>query len=116
MIWIRNVTIDCAQPEKLATFWRMASGYTVAFTSEWFVDLEPPESNQPHICLMRVPEGKVAKNRVHMDLMAKDRAEEVARLVTLGATEGETHTEYEITWTVMQDPEGNEFCVAGEHD
>jgi hypothetical protein len=52
-----------------------------------------------------------------MDLEADDREAEIARLIGLGATRGDTHTlaEFNLTWTVLQDPEGNELCVGGAH-
>jgi hypothetical protein len=53
------------------------------------------------------------KNRVHVDLVADDREKEIARLVALGATRGADHDEYGHSWTVMADPESNDFCVAG---
>jgi predicted enzyme related to lactoylglutathione lyase len=60
----------------------------------------------------KVPEKKVAKNRMHVDLAAPDREAEVARLLELGATRVADMNEWGYEWTVMQDPEGNEFCVA----
>ena len=62
----------------------------------------------------RAPEPKTAKNRMHLDLMAHGVEAEVARLVDLGATRVADVAEYGFTWTVMADPEGNEFCVAME--
>ena len=53
-----------------------------------------------------------AKNRVHFDFHAADREAEIARLVGLGATRHDTHHEFGVEWTVLTDPEGNEFCVA----
>jgi predicted enzyme related to lactoylglutathione lyase len=58
-----------------------------------------------------VSDGKTAKNRMHLDFHAADRAAEVVRVRGLGATEHATHQEYGMTWTVMTDPEGNEFCI-----
>jgi predicted enzyme related to lactoylglutathione lyase len=64
------------------------------------------------VALQKVPEERAAaKNRVHIDFRADDRPAEVARLVGLGATEVEEHTVPGMTWTVLRDPEGNEFCV-----
>ena len=59
-----------------------------------------------------MPEGKTAKNRMHVDLAASDHEAEVARLVGLGATRVTDIDEWGYRWTVLQDPEGNEFCVA----
>ena len=68
---------------------------------------------------IKVPEPRTVKNRVHVDFGADNREAEIERLIGLGATRGETHTmaEFGITWTVLQDPEGNELCVGqeGEH-
>jgi predicted enzyme related to lactoylglutathione lyase len=61
---------------------------------------------------VKVPELKTAKNRLHLDLAAPDVEAEVARLVELGAARVADTEEYGYTWTVMADPEGNEFCVA----
>ena len=63
-------------------------------------------------CSPRVPEPKTAKNRMHLDLTAPDPEAEVARLVELGATRVADMEEWGDQWTVLQDPEGNEFCVA----
>jgi len=62
-----------------------------------------------------VPEGKMAKNRVHLDLAAEDRVAEVDRLVGLGATLVHEKEEWGVHWSTLQDPEGNEFCVAAPH-
>jgi hypothetical protein len=51
---------------------------------------------------------------MHLDFHAADREAEIARLVKLGATRHDTRTEYDVEWTVMTDPENNEFCVAQE--
>jgi Glyoxalase-like domain len=50
---------------------------------------------------------------MHVDLEAEDREKEITRLLELGATRGADHDEYGVSWTVMADPEGNEFCIAG---
>ena len=65
-------------------------------------------------------ERKIVKNRVHLDVKTEDRTREaeVERLVNIGATEIETKSfstdKWSATWTIMQDPEGNEFCVSAE--
>jgi hypothetical protein len=57
-------------------------------------------------------EQRTVKNRVHVDLLADDRDREIARLLGLGATRGADHDKWGQSWTVMADPEGNEFCIA----
>lgn len=110
------ITIDCADPRGLAEFWTAALGTTVAqdFEGE-FLFLAPPEGGLS-LGLQRVPEPRVGKNRVHIDLGAEDREQEVKRLVALGATEQAQHEVPGFAWTVLSDPEGNEFCVSGSHD
>lgn len=107
------VTIDCADPRRLAEFWTAALGTTVAqdFGGE-FLFLAPPEGGLP-LGLQRVPEPRAGKNRVHIDLGSEDREQEVKRLVGLGATELGEHEVPGFAWTVLADPEGNEFCVSG---
>ena len=79
------VTIDCADPRKLAEFWTAALGTAVAqdFGGE-FLFLNPPEGGLS-LGLQRVPEERAGKNRVHIDFGSQDREEEVKRLVELGA-------------------------------
>ena len=119
MLKIGNVTFDCENPTRVAEFWGAALGYTVQVFTEDFAQATHPEGIRPNLLFIKVPEPRMVKNRVHLDMAADDREAEVARLVGLGATPGETHTmaEYNVTWTVLQDPEGNELCVGheGEH-
>ncbi|MGW5049980.1 VOC family protein [Actinokineospora sp. NPDC004072] len=116
---IGGVTIDCADPRKLAEFWTEALGYEIGMDHEGeFVFLKPrgaAEGEAAYLGLQRVAEPKPGKNRVHLDFHADDRRAEVERLVALGATELGEHTVPGLTWTVLADPEGNEFCVA-THD
>jgi predicted enzyme related to lactoylglutathione lyase len=119
MLKIGNVTFDCENPARVAEFWGAALGYTVESFGPDFAQATHPDKMPPNLLFIKVPESRTVKNRVHLDLAAADREAEVSRLVGLGGTRGETHTmeEYSITWTVVQDPEGNELCVgqAGEH-
>ena len=71
----------------------------------------PRQEGRSHILFFQVPEPKIAKNRVYIDLAAKDPGEEIERLVALGATKVEFREGNGTSWTVMLDPEGNEFCV-----
>ena len=81
-----------------------------------------PDGDGPRILIQKVPESKTAKNRCHLDIVVTNRSMESAerkaaieaeaeRLVALGATRGESFDEAIGTWTVMHDPEGNEFCL-----
>jgi len=110
------ITIDCADPRGLAQFWTAALGTEVAQDYEGeFLILAPQEGGLP-LALQRVPETRAGKNRVHIDFGGSDREAEVKRLVGLGARELAKHEVPGLTWTVLADPEGNEFCVsAGVH-
>jgi len=108
---IGNITFDCENPARIAEFWATALGYRVKGGNEYFAEVAHPEGTLPNLLFIKVPEPRTIKNRVHVDLGADDREAEIARLMGLGATRGDTHTMYGITWTVLQDPEGNELCV-----
>ncbi len=135
-----NITFDCADPTALATFWADVFGYP---RPEWPEELraqllasgltdddlanrsavEDPDGVGPRFYFQRVPEGKTAKNRMHIDIQAvpgrhpttEELEAEKDRIVALGAT---VVVNYDRLWGpveehhfVMQDPEGNEFCL-----
>jgi predicted enzyme related to lactoylglutathione lyase len=106
----RNVVIDCQDLERQAAFWAAASGFERRWADGPYALLVDPAQPQPRILLQRVPEPKQGKNRLHLDVGAAEMEAEVARLVELGARRLDTRQEYG-RFTVMQDPEGNEFCV-----
>jgi hypothetical protein len=119
-----SLAIDCAHPSALAAFWAEALAYPAPdpSTPEDDLVLEAPEPGLPAIYFQRVPEGKVAKNRVHIDIgvggegpLEAQRARidaEAARLVALGASDHRGPVaEGGSYWVRMNDPEGNEFCL-----
>lgn len=108
------IVIDCAAFEPLIRFWSAALGYVEWFPpGGQFAGIKPPvRDGRLAIIFQRVPEPKVAKNRVHVDYAASDREAEVARLVGLGARVVRELDENEGRWTILADPGGNEFCVA----
>lgn len=108
------VTFDCADPQGLAEFWTAALDLPIQGDYGDFVFLARPDSGGPMLGLQRVPEARSGKNRVHVDLAGGSLATEIPRLVDLGATVIAEHQMPWLTWTVLADPEGNEFCV-GEH-
>jgi hypothetical protein len=112
MAFVLNVTFDCAEPRALAGFWSAATGYRPVVERDDFVRLRAPdERGVRHLLFVRVPEPKAVKNRMHLDLAHRAPEEEIARLVGLGATRGESHSGNDTSWTVLLDPEGNEFCL-----
>jgi predicted enzyme related to lactoylglutathione lyase len=112
------VVVDCADTDKVASFWQAALGWRRTHTSadgSMQIVLEPPEGSpedgvSPDLLFLRVPEPKPGKNRLHLDLRPLDQAAEVARLEELGATRTDVG-QGSASWVVMADPEGNEFCV-----
>ncbi|HEY4928744.1 MAG TPA: VOC family protein [Acidimicrobiales bacterium] len=110
--FISNVTFDCAEPRRQARFWSAVTGYTPLIERDDFVALQAPDARGlRRILFYQVPDPKLAKSRVHVDLASKDPDVEVERLVQLGATRVEPREGNGARWTVMLDPEGNEFCI-----
>jgi hypothetical protein len=106
--FIVSVAFDCADPRALAAFWAAATGYSTELESDEVVRLKAVDPRGVRrLVFWRVPEPKTAKTRVHVDLASRDPQATVAKLVALGAREVEARP----GWTVMADPEGNEFCV-----
>ncbi|MFJ9633664.1 VOC family protein [Streptomyces sp. NPDC101175] len=135
-----DLTLDCADARLLAAFWKTALGYVdepppapFATRAEWIAHYDPeddggeedgawlcdPDGGGPRLSILKVPEPKTAKNRLHLDIRvrvpggpeerwAAIRAE-AWRLVEAG---GRVLTEVDGHHVVMADPEGNEFCVA----
>ncbi|MFT7598801.1 MAG: hypothetical protein ACI8TP_001725 [Acidimicrobiales bacterium] len=95
----------------VAGFWSKALQRPI--DDDWgdFVRLSPDDAGT-RIAFAAVPEPRRGKNRVHLDLNTDNRERAVAELVVLGAVVIGNRTTGEHTWTVMADPEGNEFCIA----
>jgi hypothetical protein len=115
---IRSVTFDCVDPYRLANFWSQVTGYGEDPNNPNAPDDPEAVIVAPHggpgLLFIPVPESKTIKNRVHLDLAPADRTrdEEIARLLTIGATLVADHRRDDGTgWVVLADPEGNEFCV-----
>jgi len=105
----QNIVVDCRNPERVARFWSQALGLPVQGPQdgEWWLE---PGGDHPDILFLEVPEAKSVKNRVHLDLRPDDHAAEVERLLGLGARHVDIG-QRNVSWVVMADPEGNEFCV-----
>jgi predicted enzyme related to lactoylglutathione lyase len=108
------VVVDAADPEALAAFWIEASGRRLGYQDEQIVVLQHPDGILPDLEFLRSSDGRRVKNRLHLDVAPwpdGDQTAEVARLVALGATTVDVGQGPDVTWTVLADPEGNEFCV-----
>jgi len=114
---VQCLAIDSADPDALAAFWAAALGWRRTYAEADEVVLEPAQGSRedgvvPDLVFLRVPEPKSGKNRLHLDLRPADQDAEVARLLTLGARRAHVgQVEAAVTWVVLADPEGNEFCV-----
>lgn len=108
---IASITIDTADPRKLADFWTKALDTEIAQDWGEYLVLAPSSAGGPQLGLQRVDDAVPGKNRIHFDAVVEDRVAEVARLLSLGATEVAEHTVPGLTWTVLADPDGNQFCV-----
>ena len=98
-----------------AGFWAAALGWRRTYDTDDEVVLEPREGSPedgvaPDLLFVKVPEAKAVKNWLHLDLRPKDQAGEVARLEGLGARRVDI-AQGEVSWVVLADPDGNEFCV-----
>ncbi len=110
------ICVDVTDPAPVAAFWEQALGWRRTHDTPDEIVLEPPAGSRedgiaPDILVGRVPEEKTVKNRLHLDLRPDDQAAEVARLEGLGATRVSVGQGEDVTWVVLADPGGNEFCV-----
>ena len=123
---LTEISLDCHDPDRLAEFWTAALDWVVLHHEPGLIEIGPERPDDralleavrsghvaPTMFLAAVPEDKVVKNRMHLDLSPIDRSrdEEVDRLLALGASRSDVGQTGEETWVVMADPEGNEFCV-----
>jgi predicted enzyme related to lactoylglutathione lyase len=121
-VTITDITFDAGDARTLATFWANLLGWQVFYDDDPEVLVAPhfPANGATTLLFIPVPEGKTAKNRVHLDLQPTDlgRDEQVEQALALGATLHEDHREEDGSgWVTLLDPEGNEFCIvraAGE--
>lgn len=108
---IGGTTFDCANPTVLAKFWAALLDFDVTDVSPDGALVVERAGGDRWIWFQKVPEPKVAKNRYHPDLEAGDLEAEIARAESLGATTIARHRGGSWEWNVLQDPEGNEFCL-----
>jgi catechol 2,3-dioxygenase-like lactoylglutathione lyase family enzyme len=125
------VVVDCADVAAQARWWAEVLDWRIVYEADDEYVIAPPhaldesrsiprEEQGPGLVFVPVPEGKQVKNRLHIDLAPgpdDDQAAEVARLEGLGASRVDVgQDEAEVTWVVLADPEGNEFCVLSARD
>jgi hypothetical protein len=128
-----TVVVDCEDIRTESRFWAEALGWCQVYEADDEIVIVPPIAlddsrdipvleRGPGLVFVPVPEGKRVKNRLHIDvapLAGDDQAAEVARLEALGARQidiGQQAAQPKVSWVVMADPEGNEFCVLSPRD
>jgi len=110
---VAAVIIDCIDPQGLTSFWAAAAGFTPHGWDGQLSQFRSPSGEGPYLELLHNPREKLIKNRMHLDVAhhaGDDRGAEVARLRQAGAGDVDLG-QGEVSWTVLADPEGNEFCV-----
>jgi hypothetical protein len=121
---LTNICIDTVDPRPLTEFWMAVLGWEVIDEDDDGYSLGPPVGHRgpleghpgtpaPALDIMRVPEPKTVKNRLHLDLRADGTTTEaeLQRLLALGATPVDVGQGPDVPWTVLSDPAGNEFCL-----
>ena len=111
-----ELVVDCRDPESLAAFWAAVLDYRVLSREEVEVEIGPEAGfggPAPTLVFGRVAEPKTGKLRLHIDVSPTDRDQddELQRLLDLGARPADVGQTGEESWHVLQDPEGNEFCL-----
>ncbi|QLH81097.1 VOC family protein [Halosimplex pelagicum] len=118
MLEVESITFACEEPDELAAFWEAAldgerRDLPPSVDDTAIVD---PTGDAPDLLFREAPKGTERDLPIHLDLSADDREGAVDRLVDLGASVRETKTEahetFTATWAVLEDPEGNGFCVS----
>jgi predicted enzyme related to lactoylglutathione lyase len=110
-VHFHEVVIDCADPRSLARWWASVTGYDLYSDEDDWASVHGEGDRKIIIGFQKVPESKVVKNRVHVDLGAADIESEAQRMESLGAKRLWVSEDPEDPFIVLADPEGNEFCV-----
>jgi len=107
------IAIDATRPRVVADFWCAVLNWHIIEEDSDIISIAPQDRSWPSIDVIAVPEGKTVKNRLHFDLRADgvSTAEELERLLALGARPVDVGQGPDVSWVVLGDPEGNEFCL-----
>jgi hypothetical protein len=113
---VQCLTIDAIDPPALGRWWADLLGWRVTFNEDPEVVIEPPVGSPedgvvPDLLFLRSSDTKATKNRIHLDLRPDDQEAEVARAIGLGARRVDIGQDATVSWVVLADPEGNEFCI-----
>ncbi len=110
---LHHIVVDTHDLPRLAEFWARVLHWQILSVREREVVIGPADTAPVGLCFMPVSDAKRVKNRLHLDLTtgAEDRDAEIARILALGARPVDVGQTGDESWTVLADPEGNEFCV-----
>ncbi len=107
-----QVVIDARDPRALGYWWARALDWSVTLEEDDEFEIRPAADVTPGLLFVPVADDRVVKNRLHLDFRPDDQAAEVQRLLDLGAVRADVGPS-DVSWVVLRDPEGNEFCVLG---
>ena len=108
-----GIVLDCLDPAAVADLWQLATGFQRVEENDGAIVLRSPHQTGPFLVLLKVPDKKTVKNRIHLDVApepGEDHAEAAARLREAGAVPVDIG-QRDVSWYVFADPEGNEFCL-----
>ena len=108
-----QVVVDAADPVALGSWWARALGWVVVNPAEDEYEIRERADRLPGLCFVQNSEPKTVKDRLHLDFRPVDQQAEVDRLLELGAVRADIGQGTDVSWVVLADPEGNEFCVLG---
>ncbi len=109
---IASIMINAVDAARLSSFWSELLDMPVSAEHEGFIWLRPAEPGLPQLAFQQVAAPTEGRRRLHLDLHDADPSALRRKAETLGATFVEEHNIGDFRWDVMQDPEGNEFCIA----
>ena len=112
---LHQIAVDCHDAEAQAAWWSRVLDWPAVFDESgfWWISSDGTEDAALGLNFNPVPEGKTVKNRIHLDLNPSgcEQAEELERLLSLGARHKDIGQGPDVSWVVLEDPEGNEFCL-----
>lgn len=118
-IRVHTLTIDCGDAERVAEFWCRLLEYEVVSNRTSSIQIGDPGGLGPTLLFTWAGTPKAGKNRLHLDLRPDDQVDAVDRALALGARRADIGQSGDEGWVVLQDPEGNEFCLLqsqADHD
>jgi catechol 2,3-dioxygenase-like lactoylglutathione lyase family enzyme len=105
-----SLVIDCNDLEREASFWQAVLGYERVHETPDEIELVAPDGHEPSIVLGIVPDERTAADRLRIALATDDQADEVERIIGVGATHADADP-VDVPWVVLRSPDGNELCV-----